>query len=90
MSDVKKAFKGVASVLTLGLSDTLFGEEDIPGPEKPPDPTEAETAGIIAAASKSEARRRRLATQGRQSTFATTPAGIATAPNVQRKTLFGQ
>jgi len=94
MSDVEKTFKkGLAPFFDPfdvlgGIKDAII--PDIPDPGAPPDPAEAERAGVISAAEKSEERRRRLAQQGRQSTFATSPAGLTTAGNVQRKTLFGQ
>ena len=90
---LKKVTKSVGGVLPfldpLGLTDALF-PDDIEDPGAPPSPVEAERAGIISAAEKNEERRRRLARQGRQSTFATSPAGLTTTANVQRKTLFGQ
>lgn len=74
------------------LIDALGGgaSESSRAPAAPPPIGEPVKEATESAQRKSEARRRKLKTQGRQSTFAAGSAGIVGPANVQRKTLLGQ
>ena len=75
---------------TAWVGEQLFGIKPLTPPAPPPDPAVARRKAEEEAKGKSIERKRKLKKYGRQSTFATSGAGLLEPATVGKKTLLGQ